>query len=328
MIVSRAASYLNRNGWLLNLVFIVMGSYFVAGAMNSVVARKIRVVPDVEDMVQNSNGGGPKGRVKGGIVFSTMAERNLFGAEREELNPQAVVEMAGEELEDSVDAEYDPNNLEPCSLPSTLRATLVADGDPESSSVVLYHTKNREAQVHSIDPENNRIDGETTLIEVGYREIIIQRGDHYERCTIDDTGKKKSRSSRSKKSRGPGSKSGPGTGGGTGVTRISETEFNIEKKEIDSVLGNLSSVATQARIVPSFKNGKPNGFKLFSIKPGSIYSKIGLRNGDVIQKVNGYEMNSPDKALEIYQKLKDAQNVTVDLQRRGRAMTMNYAIGS
>ena len=93
------------------------------------------------------------------------------------------------------------------------------------------------------------------------------------------------------------------------------------------MLGNLSSVATKARIVPSFKNGKPNGFKLFSIKPGSIYAKIGLKNGDVIQKVNGYEMNSPDKALEIYQKLKNAQNVTVDVQRRGRSMTMNYSIG-
>ena len=91
---------MNRNGWLLNLVFIVMGSYFIAGAINSVVAREIRVVPDVEDMVQNSNGGGSKGRGKGGIVFSTMADRNLFGAEREELNPQAVVEVFGEDVED------------------------------------------------------------------------------------------------------------------------------------------------------------------------------------------------------------------------------------
>ena len=47
----------------------------------------------------------------------------------------------------------------------------------------------------------------------------------------------------------------------------------------------------------------------------------------MIQRVNGHEMNSPDKALEIYQKLKDSSSITVDIQRRGRAMTMNYAIG-
>ena len=34
-----------------------------------------------------------------------------------------------------------------------------------------------------------------------------------------------------------------------------------------------------------------------------------------------------DKALEIYQKLKDSTSITVDIQRRGRAMTMNYGIG-
>mgnify|MGYP001382018024 CR=1 FL=1 len=68
------------------------------------------------------------------------------------------------------------------------------------------------------------------------------------------------------------------------------------------------------------------GFKLFSIKPGSIYSKLGMKNGDVIQKINGYEMNSPDKALEIYQKLRDASSVNIDLLRRGQSVQMGYNI--
>jgi general secretion pathway protein C len=100
----------------------------------------------------------------------------------------------------------------------------------------------------------------------------------------------------------------------------------VDRAEVDNALSNLSKVATQARIVPSFRNGKPNGFKLFSIKPGSIYSKIGLKNGDVIQKINGYEMNSPDKALEIYQKLKDASSVSIEFQRRGKSKHFNYNI--
>lgn len=325
MIVSRAASYLNRNGWLLNLIFTVMGSYFVAGAVNSVVAREIRVVPSVEDMVSDSSRRRPRPHVKENVVFAGIAERNLFGVEREDLNPRRVEKTEVEP--EIVNKKYDPNNLEACSLPDSLRGTLVADGAPEWSIAVLYNNKNREASVYSIGEENSRIDGDTTLIEVGYREIIIRRRDHYEKCTTDDADKKKS-GSRPSRSRSSSSNSSSNSGKSEGVSRVTETEYNIEKKEIDRVLGNLSSVATQARIVPSFKNGKPNGFKLFSIKPGSIYSKIGLKNGDVIQKVNGYEMNSPDKALEIYQKLKDASSVTVDLQRRGRAMTMNYAIGN
>ena len=113
---------------------------------------------------------------------------------------------------------------------------------------------------------------------------------------------------------------------GDGIKKMSDSEYTIPRQEIDNVLSNLNQVATQARIVPSFSNGKANGFKLFSIRPNSLYSKIGIQNGDIVQKINGYEINSPDKALEIYSKLKDAQSITVDLVRRGKQQTLSYSI--
>ena len=70
--------------------------------------------------------------------------------------------------------------------------------------------------------------------------------------------------------------------------------------------------------MPSFKNGAANGFKLFSIQPNSLYASIGIENGDVIQRVNGYEINSPEKALELYQKLRESRHVTIELERGGR----------
>jgi general secretion pathway protein C len=114
--------------------------------------------------------------------------------------------------------------------------------------------------------------------------------------------------------------------GGDGVKQLSENNYSISKKEIDNALANLSDLATKARIVPSFKNGAPNGFKLFSIVPDSLYSKIGVQNGDVIHKINGYEMNSPDKALEIYQKLRDATRIDIELERRGETVRKQYSI--
>ena len=78
---------------------------------------------------------------------------------------------------------------------------------------------------------------------------------------------------------------------------IADNKYDVKKSVLDGTLSNLNSVATQARIVPSFKNGVANGFKVFSIQPNSFYSAIGVENGDVVQKINGYEINSPDKAL-------------------------------
>lgn len=110
------------------------------------------------------------------------------------------------------------------------------------------------------------------------------------------------------------------------VRQVDENNYVIPQGKLDQTLANLNKVATQARIVPSFKNGVANGFKLFSIRPGSIYSSIGVQNGDVITRINGFDINSPDKALEVYQRLKDARNVEIDIERRGQVIKKRYAI--
>jgi general secretion pathway protein C len=121
-----------------------------------------------------------------------------------------------------------------------------------------------------------------------------------------------------------------GEGGGgdqsAGITKIDATHTKITREKLDSTLANMNDLATQARIVPSFKNGQADGFKLFSIQPGSVYSALGIQNGDVIQSINGLEINSPEKALEAYTRLKDAGNFDITLDRRGAPVKMNYQI--
>jgi general secretion pathway protein C len=117
-----------------------------------------------------------------------------------------------------------------------------------------------------------------------------------------------------------------GPSAGEGVKKVSDNRYEVKRSFIDSTLSNLNQVATQARIVPSFRNGVANGFKLFSIQPGSLYSAIGMQNGDVIQRINGYEINSPDKALEVYQKLRESSHITIDVDRNGQSKHMEYNV--
>ena len=111
-----------------------------------------------------------------------------------------------------------------------------------------------------------------------------------------------------------------------GARQVSERRYVVARSELNSALTNLPDLATKARIVPSFKNGVADGFKLFSIVPDSLYAKIGIQNGDVIRRINGYEMNSPDKALEIYQKLRDASRIEIEIERRGETLRNSYSI--
>ena len=111
-----------------------------------------------------------------------------------------------------------------------------------------------------------------------------------------------------------------------GVRKTGDNRYEIDRSVIDSAMSDLNKISMQARMVPSFKNGVANGFKLFSIQPGSLYASIGIQNGDVIQRVNGYEINSPDKALELLQKLKESPHVTIETERGGQVISTEYNI--
>lgn len=113
---------------------------------------------------------------------------------------------------------------------------------------------------------------------------------------------------------------------GRGIKQLGENRYQIPRGELDRTLSNLNDVALQARIIPAFKDGQATGFRLFSIRPDSVYSRIGMQNGDVIRRINGYEMNSPEKALEIYTKLKESTHIEIDVDRNGTNVTKSYNI--
>jgi hypothetical protein len=111
-----------------------------------------------------------------------------------------------------------------------------------------------------------------------------------------------------------------------GIRRISDTHVEITRGLVDAVLANPMAVAKGMRVVPSVKEGKPNGFKLYAIRPSSIYAKIGLSNGDTLKAVNGFELTSADKALEVYTKIREATSLELRLERRGKPVTLRITI--
>ncbi len=113
---------------------------------------------------------------------------------------------------------------------------------------------------------------------------------------------------------------------GSGIKALDENNYEVPRTEVDRALANLNDLAMQARIVPAFKDGQAEGFKLFSIRPDSLYSKIGIVNGDVIKRINGFEMNSPEKALEVYTKLKDANRIDIEVDRNGQTLRKTYNV--
>ncbi len=126
----------------------------------------------------------------------------------------------------------------------------------------------------------------------------------------------------------------PGTGGAPGldpsiakgIVRVSATEFNIDRGVVDKILENQADLMRQARIVPEMENGKTVGIKMYGIRPDTLLGTLGMENGDRLQTINGFDMASPEKALEAYARLRTADKLVVGVNRRGANMNLDYNI--
>jgi general secretion pathway protein C len=110
------------------------------------------------------------------------------------------------------------------------------------------------------------------------------------------------------------------------ITKISETQYTIKRALVDKVLANQAELMRSARIVPHEQDGKVVGVKLYGIRRKSLLGSLGLQNGDLLRTINGFDMSSPDTALEAYSKLRSANNLTMAVTRRGRATNLEYGI--
>jgi general secretion pathway protein C len=115
-------------------------------------------------------------------------------------------------------------------------------------------------------------------------------------------------------------------GGGPGVKKLGDGKFAVDQREVLASTENMSQILTQARALPYVEQGKTVGFKISEIVPGSIYEKIGLQNGDIIQKVNSQDVDDPGKFFQLYQGLKNERSISIDLLRGGQHQTLTYDI--
>jgi general secretion pathway protein C len=112
----------------------------------------------------------------------------------------------------------------------------------------------------------------------------------------------------------------------TGISQVSEREFTIERSLVNSLLANQGALMRTARVVPFEEGGRVVGVKLYGIRRSSLLGRLGIQNGDMLRTINGYDMTSPDGALEAFTRLQNADRITVNLARRGQDMSIDYGI--
>jgi general secretion pathway protein C len=108
------------------------------------------------------------------------------------------------------------------------------------------------------------------------------------------------------------------------IRRTGADAFIVDRRELAGAVDNMSGLMTQLRAVAEVADGRPAGFRLFQIKEDSIFHRLGLQDGDVVQRVNGSTLDDPTSLLTFLGRLRNEPRVAVDIVRGGTARTLVY----
>lgn len=121
----------------------------------------------------------------------------------------------------------------------------------------------------------------------------------------------------------------PAASAPTGNALASQTgagSYVIDQRALNASLDNIGQAMTDARLLPSMKDGKVEGFRASEVKPQGIFGTIGIKNGDVLLRMNDFPIDSPEKAIQSFASLKGQSRIRLDLIRDGQPATFNYDI--
>lgn len=108
--------------------------------------------------------------------------------------------------------------------------------------------------------------------------------------------------------------------------KTGEGVYTVDQRRVQQAIENPNQIMTDARLLPNIVEGKQEGFVLREVRPNGIYQSLGLQNGDVLLRINEYNISNPEAALQAFTALKGMDRVQLDIIRVGAKMTMTYQI--
>jgi len=94
----------------------------------------------------------------------------------------------------------------------------------------------------------------------------------------------------------------------------------VRTDELDDWLADPSSLGRA--LLHRGPGGDLDGYRVSSIRPGTPLDRLGLHNGDIVHAVSGRELTSFEDALSAYRELRDVEQVSLELTRRGEPLEL------
>ena len=91
-------------------------------------------------------------------------------------------------------------------------------------------------------------------------------------------------------------------------------------------IGYVEEVLNNAVIEPYSANGRIEGLQITGLENLSIAKNLGLKNRDIIRKVNGHRLTSKQKAYQVFRKAKSQPAIDIELLRDNNNKKLSFTM--
>jgi general secretion pathway protein C len=206
-------------------------------------------------------------------------------------------------------ATVDPSTQDPANAPeSTANLVLtgtIATQNPKRGVAII--SDGGPSKVYSV---GDNIGG-ASLHSVYLDHVILDRGGALENLQLP-------------RLLGPGMR-GPAVVRRPGADPRSQAAVDNIRRLVQQDPGLLDQVM---RTVPSFDSAanKLRGFRAYPGRNRAIFSKLGLKPGDLVTAINGTALDDPQRSQEVFNTIQNSDHVTVTVERGGQKQDISLNI--
>ncbi len=195
---------------------------------------------------------------------------------------------------------------EPTTLKLTLLGTIV--GDQKGLGAVILDQVSKKQELYKV---GDKVQG-AVIASVERGKVLLKLGEKEQVLLFEEPSKA------SPPQASPPKQSQP--------QAPTTTQIQIQRADLEAQLQDLPKLMSQVNVAPHFKDGQPAGIGIHRITPGSIFQRMGLQNGDILVGVEGNPISSPEELINLYDKLKNAESLRLQVERGGSVKEIEYTI--
>lgn len=218
--------------------------------------------------------------------YRPIMKRNIFGS--------------AEDISKEIQAE-EIKNLKPTSLKLALLGTV--SGNRQNTFAVIEEMSKKKQALYKV---GDRVQG-AIVKKILRGKVILRVNERDEILTIEESATLRGKEEFTQL-----------------ATSSKGDTIVVSRSAVQESMKNVHNLLSQVRIRPYFRDGKADGLSVTNIKSGSFFAKLGLKNGDVVQGIDGNVIKSPEDVLEMYKKFKLGSQVALQIMRGNEQKTINY----